>query len=223
MARTTDKLDTSGEDLGTGRIETLSDGVFAIAMTLLVFDLKPAALPFGASEAVLQHALLAMLPEVLSVGLSFLILGIYWVAHQHQFRVIRRVDRTLLWINLALLVGIALIPVSARLLGEYGHYQTVIVLYGCNLIAVRLMLYVHWAYATGRYRLVDPWLSPESIAYLKRRILWGPVAYLGAIGLSFWDTRLSLLVYVLVHLQFILPSRREHIPAPRPVAGSSAL
>lgn len=100
----------------TARLETLADGVFAIVMTLLVFELRIPELP-GAAAADLWAAVVLLGPSLLSFIVSFLVLGVYWVGHHSQFQHIRRADQTLLWLNILFLMCVSLVPFSAGMLG----------------------------------------------------------------------------------------------------------
>src|SRR5450631_4181947 len=95
--------DLSSVGLSAARIEALSDGVFAIAMTLLIFELKVPVLPKGVSAAVLVRGILALWPQASCFALSFITAGTLWVAHRGQFHYIHRTDRQLLWINIVFL------------------------------------------------------------------------------------------------------------------------
>src|SRR6266478_4749024 len=127
-----------------GRVETLADGVFAIAMTLLAFNLQPPNVPAIGGASDLQAALLAMLPHFRTYVLSFVVIGIYWLSHHFQFHYVRHADRTLLWINILFLMFVATLPFSTAVLGRYGKYQTAIVLYSANLLLVGMTNAIHW-------------------------------------------------------------------------------
>jgi uncharacterized membrane protein len=192
--------------LSRNRIEALTDGVFAVAMTLLVLDIKVPELQ--ASEAAnLPLKLLALWPRLLSYVISFVILGVYWVGHHIQLSFIRRADRPLLWINVLFLLWVALVPFSTALLGEYSKTRVAIAVYGANLIAIGLTLALHWWYATAESRHVDPDLHPDLVRGGMKRTLMAPVVYVIAIALSFVRAELSLILYALVPLLYILAGK----------------
>jgi TMEM175 potassium channel family protein len=197
----------SAGGLGKTRVEALTDGVFAIAMTLLVFGITIPIVPQGSPAALLQQKVLQLWPKFLTYGISFIMLGIYWVGHHNQFHYITRTDRTLLWINLLFLMSIGLIPFSTTLLGQYPTQRTAVVFYGANLIVVGGILYAHWRYATNLRRLVAPDIHEDVINLAKRRILVGPAAFLVAIGLSFFSTAGAIVLYALVPLLYVVPGR----------------
>lgn len=199
--------------LGTNRLEALVDGVFAVVMTLLVLNLVVPREPARLSGAALSHHLIDDLFKLrftlLSYAISFVIAGVYWVGHHNQFPFIRRTDRILLWINIVFLMCVTCIPFSTALLGAYPGQRVAVVIYGSNLILIGLVLYAHWWYATGGHRLTDANLDPLLVRRAARRILTGPVAYLVAIGLSFANPAVSLVIYALVPLLYILPGRLD--------------
>src|SRR6187549_1393686 len=100
----------------TDRLETLTDGVFAIVMTLLVFDLRPPNPAYVSDEAAMMREIAQLLPSFASYLISFIILGVYWVGHHSQFQYIRRGDQMLLWLNIVFLMCVALVPFSAGLM-----------------------------------------------------------------------------------------------------------
>ena len=185
--------------LGTDRLQTLVDGVFAVVMTLLVLEIK---VPRAGH---LLHDLLGLQATLLSYALSFVIAGIYWVGHHNQFAYIRRADRPLLWINILFLMCVAFIPFSAALLAKFPDQRVALIVYGADLIVVGLILYLHWWYATSNHRLVDADLDPRVVRLATTRILMAPVIYLCAIGLSFLNTAVSIGIYVLVPVLYIVP------------------
>lgn len=106
-------------EVSTNRLETLTDGIFAIAMTLLVFGLSIPD-PDRTPPTQLLTKLGQLLPNVLSVIVSFVILGVVWVATHSQFQYIRRADHALIWLNLSFLLCVTLVPFSAGVLGRYA-------------------------------------------------------------------------------------------------------
>ncbi len=188
------------------RIEALTDGVFAIAMTLLILEIKVPVVEHSMLHE-LPRRLFELWPKYISYVISFVMLGVYWIGHHNQFHVIRRSDRTLLWINILFLMVISFLPFSTALLGEYATERIATEIYGINLIVIGLLLYWHWRHATKKHRLVDPELDARVIATATRRILMGPVVFLIAIGISFVNVAASLTIFLLAPLLFILPGK----------------
>ena len=191
--------------LATNRVETLADGVFAIVMTLLILEIRVPVVPREAGSAVLGNALLTLWPKFLCYLISFVTLGVYWVAHHLHFHSIRRADRVLFWINILFLMTVGLIPFSTALLGEHYRSPLAVSLYGIHMIAVSLVLQLHWSYATGRRRLVSPDMPDDFVRTVTHVILAGPAAYAVAVLLAWVSPWISLALYLLVNLIYILP------------------
>jgi uncharacterized membrane protein len=194
------------QGMKTARIETLVDGVFAIAMTLLIFDIR-VPLPENVALSGLPVELAKLAPNLVGYALSFVLLGVFWVGHHNQYVFIRRANRTLLWLNILYLMTIAFIPFSAGLLSRYHDDQIAVVIYGLNLIACGLALYLHWWYAVKDRHLVDADLLDAIIRLATRRILVNPVLYFAAVLLSFVNPALSIVLYAAIPWWTILPGR----------------
>jgi uncharacterized membrane protein len=192
--------------LSKTRIEALTDGIFAIAMTLMVFDIKVPVVTRLAGFS-LRHELWQLWPRFLAYAISFVMLGVYWVGHHNQYHYIRRTDRVFLWINIFFLMCASSVPFSTSLLGQYPAERIAVIVYGLNLMMLGGFLYVHWWYATHDHRLVEEDAHPELVTLAKRRILMGVVASMVAICLSFVSTRLSLAVFTLIPVLYLLPGR----------------
>jgi uncharacterized membrane protein len=200
---------TTERGLSKSRIEALSDGIFAFAMTLLILDVKIPPLEPG-HEAELPYRLLDVAPHFLVYAISFLIIGVHWVGHHAQLHYIRRTDRTNLWTNLFYLLAISSLPFSAGLLGRYPRQPASIIVYCGNLIAAGLLLFGQLRYAAGRGQLFDPDIDPGFIAAAGRRILMGPKIYLIAAVLSVFNPSLSLLLCILTPILYIAPGKVDH-------------
>ncbi|MDQ3854893.1 MAG: TMEM175 family protein [Chloroflexota bacterium] len=149
------------------RLLTLTDGVFAIAITLLALTLE---IPEGAERAsrgALLQLLLATWPQVYAFGQSFAILALFWVAHHRLFGYIRRSDGVLLWLNLMLLLTITFIPFPTSLAREHLQDPVAMAFYFGNLLATSLVYYAIWLYATSNRRLVAPDLSTRLIRHYR--------------------------------------------------------
>ncbi len=194
----------AGTGLTKARVEALTDGIFAVAMTLLILDVK---VPVVSHPAELTREVLALWPKCLSYMISFVMLGIYWVGQHNQFHLIRRTDRALLWINILFMMSISFVPFSTALLSTYPREQTAVVVYGVNLVMIGFILYGHWSYATRRHRLVDRNLEVHMIRFAGRRILIGPALFGLAVAVSFFSVTPSLLIFIGVPLVYLLPGK----------------
>lgn len=190
--------------LTKARLETLCDGVFAIAMTLMIFNIKVPRIS-GLPHGKLVHTLFELWPQFLAYAISFIMLGVYWIGHHNQFHYVRRSDRLLLWLNITFLMFVTVIPFSTGVLGRYPLERAAVVLYAGNLILVGLMLYAQWWYVTAGHRLVDPDTDPRLVNLAKHRILMGPAILLLAIGASFISPILSIVICAVVPAFYILP------------------
>ncbi|GAB4517685.1 MAG: TMEM175 family protein [Anaerolineae bacterium] len=193
--------------MSTGRIGALADGVFAIVMTLLVFGLAvpeiDAALSVSETSQQLIDGLLGQLPNLASYVLSFVILGVYWVAHHTQFQYINRADQNLLWLNILFLACVSLIPFTESIMGRYPDQRAAVILYGANLILVAISHYAVWRYATRERRLVDAQLETWVIALGRFMSLLPIGAYVFGMVLAFIHPYLSILVYALVPIPYV--------------------
>ena len=185
------------------RLAALSDGVFAVAMTLLVLDLKGPAVELVHSDADLRRALCTLFPKLLTYLMSFLTLGIFWAGQQTQLNELKRSDRHLAWINLAYLFGMTLLPFSTGLLADFISYRSALLIYWLNILYPGVVLYANWAYArrAGLVREETP-LDFDRLA--RRRIVVAQALYgLGA-ALCVFSNYWSIGFIVLVQLNFAI-------------------
>jgi len=176
------------------RLAALSDGVFAVAMTLLVLDLKAPATEAIHSEHDLWRALAALSPRLIPYMMSFLTLGIFWVGQQTQLNHLARSDRSLSWIHILFLFAVTITPFSTSLLAEFMGYRAALLIYWVNILLLGATLYVSWVCAVGS-GLVKHDMPPDFPAAIKRRSRnrctpWARCsassAPPGASGSSFW-------------------------------------
>ena len=198
-----------GDGVSKARIEALTDGVFAIVMTILGLDVVVPHLSHSEASTELLKRLLELWPVVLSYASSFIILGFFWIGHDSQFHYIKRVNRPLLWITIFYLMFVALIPFSTSLLGEYADQQISVLIYGANLTIAFCWNYLHWRYATKNHRLVDSNLDPILITLVSRRYLVGIIMFLIAIAVSFINSNISLILYIGTPLYYLIPVQKH--------------
>lgn len=148
----------------TRRVEALADGIFAFAMTLLVLDLKqdfPKGTAFSTLTRMVSHRLFYYL-------ITFIILGVYWTGHHAEFSYIRRTDRAHLWLNILLLMFVAIMPFSTSLLGSDVDQVFAVTMYSCNITTIILAYWVHWQYATTNNRLTNTTITKTVVWDVKR-------------------------------------------------------
>jgi uncharacterized membrane protein len=188
------------------RLSALSDGIFAVAMTLLVLDLRVPVKETIHSEQDLWLALGNMSPQVISYLMSFLTLGIFWMGQQAQLNHFARGDRHLSWIHIAFLFAVTLMPFSTRLLSEFIHFRAALICYWANILLLGIVLYGSWAYAR-RAGLLTEDVTEDVNRAVKRRILIAQGLYaLGAL-LCLIDTYWSIAFIVLVQLNYAVAPR----------------
>jgi TMEM175 potassium channel family protein len=197
-------METPG--LSTTRIAAFSDSVFAFAATLLVLNIKiPEVLPTQLTTE-LPRQVLHLWPQLLSYMMSFVIVGIYWVAHHVMFHHIKRSDRVLLWLNIAFLMCIAFIPFPTGLISRYGAVQTAVVVYAGTLTITGVLLEILWWYATRGHYLVEKELPDRVVRLGTIKTIIAPCAYALSIAVSFLSPKLCILFFVAVPAFYILPS-----------------
>lgn len=190
-------------ELTTRRLEALSDGIFAFAMTLLVLTLT---LPDATQTKLSLSQLMAdQWPKFFNYTLSFLLLAIFWVIHNQEFHVIRRTDRGHIWINIGILMFVALMPFSTDVTGSYSNETLAEILFSANLLILGLLFLLNWWYACSNHRLVDHDLDREIIARGIRRGCITPVVAAISMVLSFFIPRWALTVYMLIPIIQLLP------------------
>jgi uncharacterized membrane protein len=187
-----------GAGSGTERVAAFSDGVFAIAVTLLVLDLKLRDLPPHASNAELAQALIDTAPQIFTYVLSFLVVGLYWITHHRLFAFIKRYDSRLLWLNVLALLCVAFLPFPSSVMGEYGNRPVAVMLFAATLAATGLAQTLIWWYASHGWRLVDRDLEPELIRYVMLRGLIAVAVFLLSIPVALIDTTLAQLSWLLI-------------------------
>ena len=189
------------------RIGALSDGLFAIAMTLIVLEIRVPALQ-AQTDAALWHALVDLAPRFVTYLLSFLTLGIFWNGQQTQLSYIDRGNRDLAWLELLFLAVIALFPFTTSLLAENITLRLALGLYWLNIFLSGAVLYLIWTYAE-RARLVRDGTGPEVGRLIRRRIGVAQVLYgIGlAIALVSGSVQVAIAWIVLVQLNYAIAPR----------------
>jgi uncharacterized membrane protein len=192
--------------MSSRRTEAFSDGVFAIAITLLVLDLVVPSRQ-EAAEGGLGHALAHEWPAYFAYLVSFLIIGIIWVNHHTMFDKVRLVDRPVLFANLALLLVVSLIPFPTRLLAEYltagdGAAHVAAAVYSATMLAMGLAYTTLWLTLTRDANLLHEGINPRSSRAALRRFGIGNVFYLATIGLSLVSAPITLAVHAALAIYY---------------------
>jgi uncharacterized membrane protein len=193
---------TDGEK-ETGRVEAFSDGVFAIAMTLLILDVKvPRA---DATAGPLLQALGRQWPNFLAYLTSFGTILVMWVNHHRMFTHIRRVDQAFLFLNGLLLLLVTFIPFPTGLVAEYIEHpeaRTAAAILSATYFALALAFNLLWGYASSGGRLLDARTNLARAQEITKQYRFGPISYLVAFGLAFVSVPASLALIALLALFF---------------------
>ena len=161
-------------DEGIGRILALSDGVFAIALTLLILDI---VLPARTNDDNLGQTLLHIWPRYLAYALSFLVIARFWVIHHQTFKLIVRDNTTLVWLNFLLLFFIAFLPFPTAVIGAHEGSAAAAVLYAVAVCLTGASSAAYLWYATGRANLIRPDVGRGQIRAMRARSMSGPVFF----------------------------------------------
>ena len=192
--------------LRTGRLEAFSDGVFAIAITLLVLDI---AVPANAGEHLLR-SMAHLWPSYLAYLVSFSTIGAIWLGHSAITDYLERADSVFMRLNLLLLLVVAFLPFPTRLfadfLGEAKPERVAANIYGITLLVAAALLLVLWRYAVHE-GLVRPDANDEEIQLLTQRLIPGLVGYLILIVAGLFAPIVAAVGYLAIAVFFIVPIR----------------
>jgi len=183
------------------RLAAISDGIFAVAMTLLVLDLHTPAHEFVHSERDFLHALFTLFPQFITYLMSFLTLAIFWNGQQAQLNVFARANRHLTWIHMGFLFAVSVMPFSTKLLADFIDYRPALLCYWGNVFLLGFVLYCSWRYASRAGLIKDNTPAALSKAIV-RRILGAQALYAVGAALCVVNTYVSIAFIVLVQLNF---------------------
>jgi uncharacterized membrane protein len=182
----------------TSRLEAFSDGVLAIILTIMVLDLK---IPIGDNI----NDLIPLIPKLFNYLLSFIFIGVYWNNHHHLFHAIKKINGNILWANLLLLFWLSLLPISTAWLGEHLHSKWPATIYGVILLMSSLSFRLIESLALkieGQSQVIIKAIEDQK----KEKITF--ILYLIGIGISFISPEISIGMYILVILMWIIPDKR---------------
>ena len=192
----------------TGRVEAFSDGVFAIAMTLLVLNVR---VPNINQPGQLGKLLWEQWPSYLAFVISFAFIGIMWVNHHRLFVHIRRIDHMLLVLNGALLLGVTAVPFPTAVLAQYlgkPDEKAATMLYAGTYVVVAIFFNVLWRYAASGHRLLGEEVDEAEVNRITRQYAYGPLLYLACFVLAYINVAASLALNVALAIFFALPPNK---------------
>jgi len=189
------------------RLSGISDGIFAVGMTLLVLGLVVPTFKVPASEGDLWNALVGLAPNVLVYTMSFMTLGIFWLGQGTQLSRLARSDRNYMWIHLVFLFAVTLVPFSTLLLARYYWLKVALVVYWLNIVLLGATLLAALVYGL-RANLFQEEGKREMVFLMRGRILIAQALYAGATALCLvFPTWVSITLIVLIQLNYVLAPR----------------
>jgi len=205
-------LDKRG--LAKNRVEALADGIFAVAMTLLVLDIKsPENREFETTSDLVAY-LLALEHSFAMYVISFFVLAIFWISHHLLFHFVRHVDRRLLWFNIAFLLLVTFVPFSTDLLGDHGHLMLPVLVYGANLLALGSLLAIQLRYLVANRELAAADLTDAVVAQMWRDLKLYASVPVASMAVSLVSPRTGMYMYLLLAIPTFAPSRLDRLLHP---------
>ena len=191
--------EVAGSNLG--RLEAISDGIFAVGMTLLVLGLAVPAVNAVRTEGDLVSQLRDLVPALVTYFMSFLTLGIFWVGQQTQLSQVRRANRAYTWIHLLFLLAVTMVPFTTQLLARFHWSRTALFVYWLNILVLGTVLLVGSEYA-ARAGLFPAEQAPTLLRLIRRRVYGAQLLYLVGLLLSVFNPHLSIAFIVAIQLNF---------------------
>jgi len=181
----------------TSRIETLVDGIFAVAMTILVLDIRAPSSVVRHDRATFALFLGGLADPLVNFGISFLLLSFFWIWHHRQSIEIKRTDPVHIAVNLLFLAGVCFVPFSTSLMSQFLDLWEADLIFHLNIFLLGFLLWINWWYATDDHRLVDSDIDAQKILAAKRRSFVPPLMALIGMALSFFILGDSNIIYLL--------------------------
>ncbi|MBI1282127.1 MAG: DUF1211 domain-containing protein [Anaerolineaceae bacterium] len=192
-------------DAGHERLTMFTDGVFAIAITLLALEIR---IPELENKAELGQAIIGLLPQIFVFALAFMQVGILWLAHQRIFRNIVRTDSSFMWMSLIYLMFIAFLPVPSGTLARYGDEFPAVEFFAITLMLVGVVELVMWEYAASHHRLLDSSVTDLQIKETRWRVYYMIAVFGVSILIAFLSPLLAMFSWILLFFTRGLISRR---------------
>jgi uncharacterized membrane protein len=181
------------------RLEAFSDGVFAIVITLLILDIRLPEVDYSH----IGEALKGIAPKILSYVMSFIVIGLYWIAHHNSFQLVHKTNKVFLWMNVFLLLFVSFIPFPTSLMGRYPFQTIPVLIYGLNLLVANTMGFCMLLYLYRNPHLASPLFTKKSFRKQIPVYIMVNSAYLLAIVLSPFFPAISYFIYLLVIISLI--------------------
>lgn len=196
--------------MNKNRLENFSDGVFAIAVTLLILNVHiPDAK--NISNYMLNTSLYRLIPHVVTFAFSFLVIGVFWVAHHRIFSFVKILDSRLLWLNIVYLLFIAMIPFPAAILSENPFLPTAILFYTITLLLIAIMHFVLLEYAIRNDHIKHEALTHDIYKSAQKDAIVGPICYIIAAVACFFNAYISFAFIIAAMLFYIFFSGKSKV------------
>jgi len=179
------------------RLDTFSDAIFAVAMTLLVFSFPISGLPSNLGQAEVQTLLESLSPQFETFVISFLVVGAFWAGHHRVFDMIERYDHTLVWLNFFFLLFIVFIPFPTAVLVSSGSFWLPIAFYASTLACAGFALTLVWLYASHNHRLIDTSMPVREIRLQTLMSIVVPSVFLLSIIVAFYNPHFAQYFWLL--------------------------
>lgn len=194
---------------GTSRLEAFSDGVIAVAITILVLEIKLPHLNSDVTDAGALAAMKMLFPQVLAFILSFVMLAIFWVNHHQFMHSINNVNRTVLWLNVNLLFWLCIIPFPTAFLGSHSYLKTAVGLFAVCMFCAATSFYLLRWYTLKKAELHHEHISNEFIKASLRKSMVAPFLYAISIAGSVFSVYVAYAIFIAVPVLFFLPQKHK--------------
>jgi len=198
-------------EVSTSRLEAFSDGVFAIAITLLIIEIKVPSHDDLKNQS-LMHYIWVQWPKYFAYVLSFVIIGIYWANHHYLFKLFKRTDHLFNLLNVFFLMAIAFLPYPTGVLGEYvitaEHAKPAVTFYAFAIWLPALAWLLIWVYAKHNKKIIDQRLTERFVNALTSQYYLSNVLYISAFAVSFFSAAVSMAMCVGLTLLYLLPPKK---------------
>jgi uncharacterized membrane protein len=201
------------EVISVSRLNSFSDGVFAVAITLLILNIDVPEMARNLAVHQLPGTLTSMEPKFWAFASSFILIGMFWMVHHSIFHLIKRHSQALAWLNLFLLLSVVALPFSTDLLAIYHYMQLSTIIYAINLGIVGLMIAIIWRYAYRNHKLIDKSLSQGLIWHIQLKSLTTPFVAVIVIFVSFINLSIAnwfWLLILVIHFYLESIDRRRY-------------
>lgn len=193
-----ERSERHGEEAGLtkGRMESLTDGIYAFAMTLLVIGVGLPGYPTPTAGMAVGSIVVELVPDFIHYVIAFLILARFWMSHHIQFARIEWIDRRILWINTISLLFIALVPFSTSLMGDYPTNTEASIIFDANMMVIGLLYLRQWQYASRDNRFIGQHLDRMTIETATRTNIVIPLLSAVGIALALVGVPWTSLIYI---------------------------